>query len=93
MKLYEVTYYTWNMYFSDLDRCRMFAVGKSSEDAIQRAKKRAERGARDFRATEITKVMGYEVQVCSSAKQKKKIEKQKSPGSSPAKNPPPGNST
>lgn len=68
MKLYEVTYKTWNMYFSDLNSQRMLAVGKDSEDAIQRAKRRAEKDARDFRASEIAEVMGHRIRVSAHAK-------------------------
>ena len=68
MKLYEVTYKTWNMYFSDLNNQRMLAVGKDSEDAIQRAKRHAEKDARDFRASEIAEVMGHRIRVSAPAK-------------------------
>ena len=63
MKLYEVTYKTWNIHFSGLDSQRMLAVGNSPEDAIRRAKKHAEKDARDFQASEIAEVMGYKIRI------------------------------
>ena len=63
MKLYEVTYKTWDMYSSSLDSQRMLAVGNSPEDAIRRAKRRTEKDARDFRASEIAEVMGYKIRI------------------------------
>lgn len=68
MKLYEVTFKTWNGSFSDLNSNRMLAVGGSPEDAIRRAKERTDGDARDFRATEISDVMGYKIQVKSTTK-------------------------
>lgn len=68
MKLYEVTYKTWNMYFSGLDSQRMLAVGNNSEDAIRRAKERTEKDARDFRAFEIAEVMGCKIRVSAPTK-------------------------
>lgn len=68
MKLYEVTYKTWNMNFSNLNSQRMLAIGNNPEDAIQRAKERTEKDARDFRASEIAEVMGYKVRVSAPAK-------------------------
>ena len=42
LKLYSVTYNTWNMYFSDLIPNDMLAVGTDPEDAIQRTKEMVE---------------------------------------------------
>lgn len=61
LKLYSVTYNTWNMYFSDLIPNDMLAVGTDPEDAIQRTKEMVEKDARDFEAKEITNVMGFKI--------------------------------
>ena len=61
LKLYSVTYNTWNMYFSDLIPNDMLAVGTDPEDAIQRTKELVEKDARDFEAKEITNVMGFKI--------------------------------
>ena len=61
MKLYSVTYSTWNGSFSDLNRHNVLAVGNGAEDAIQRTKEMVERDARDFRAEEISDVMGFRI--------------------------------
>lgn len=63
MKLYEVTYKTWNDSFSGLNFRRMLAIGDDSNDAIQRAKKQVDKDARDFSATEIREVMGCKIRV------------------------------
>ena len=61
MKLYSVTYSTWNGSFSGLNRHSILAVGNGAEDAIQRTKEMVERDARDFRAEEISDVMGFRI--------------------------------
>ncbi len=61
LKLYSVTYNTWNMYFSDLIPNDMLAVGTDPEDAIERTKEMVEKDARDFQAKEITNVMGFQI--------------------------------
>ena len=61
MKLYSITYSTWNNSFSDLNRHNILAVGNGAEDAIQRTKEMVERDARDFRAEEISDVMGFRI--------------------------------
>lgn len=61
MKLYSVAYSTWNSSFSDLNRHNILAVGTGAEDAIQRAKETVEKDAMDFRAQEITDVMGFKI--------------------------------
>lgn len=61
MKLYSVAYSTWNSSFSDLNRHNILAVGTGAEEAIQRAKEIVEKDAVDFRAQEITNVMGFKI--------------------------------
>lgn len=63
MKLYQVGYYAFNDSFSDMKFYHMLAVGTSSEDAIERAKKVAPKEARDFRAYPVYDVMGYRIRV------------------------------
>ena len=63
MKLYEVTFNTWNDSFSGLHGHKTLAVGTDSKDAILQVRQNTERDARDFKATEIKTVMGYQVWV------------------------------
>lgn len=57
MKLYEVTFNTWNDSFSGLHGHKTLAVGTDSKDAILRVRQNTERDARDFKATEIKTVL------------------------------------
>ncbi len=63
MKLYTVTYHTWNGSFSGLNYNEMLAVGTDPDDAINRVKARVDKDARDFSAFEIKTVMGCDVYV------------------------------
>lgn len=63
MKLYRVTYGEWNSTFSDLIPRQMLSVGKDEEEAIANAKAEAASGARDFKAREVTEVMGHKIAV------------------------------
>ena len=49
MKLYEVTFNTWNDSFSGLHGHKTLAVGTDSKDAILRVRQNTERDARDFK--------------------------------------------
>ena len=71
IKLYSVTYSTWNSSFSDLNRHSILAVGNGAEDAIQRTKEMVERDARDFRAEEISDVMGFRIYTGASIGQER----------------------
>lgn len=61
LKLYSVTYNTWNTSFSSLKSNNILAVGAGAEDAIRRTKEIVAQDARDFEAAEITNVMGFKI--------------------------------
>lgn len=63
MKLYIVKYKTWNMFFSDLNDNEMLSVGSNEEEAINQVKSVVARDARDFEATEVKNIFGYNVVV------------------------------
>ena len=65
LKLYHVTYYAWNMFFSDKVERQTLAVGTSVDDAIARVKAlpHVPNDARGFDATAIEKVMGHKITV------------------------------
>lgn len=61
MKLYKIEYKTWNIFFSDLIDREMLSVGTNEEEAIDKVKAVVNKDARDFKATEINKVFGYDI--------------------------------
>lgn len=61
MKLYKVTYKTWNTSFSKLLDREKLSVGKDEEEAIQKVKSVVDNDARDFEAKEITEVFGHKI--------------------------------
>ncbi len=63
MKLYEVTYYTWNTSFSDLVLRKTLSVGFAESDAIDRARNSIDIDSRNFEAHEISEVMGFPIYV------------------------------
>ena len=63
MKLYKVTYGEWNRTFTALIPRQMLSVGRDEEEAIANAKAEADSDARDFKAREVTEVMGHKIAV------------------------------
>lgn len=63
MKLYKVEYKTWNNSFSNLIDREILSVGNDEEDAIKKVKEVVDKDARDFEATEINEVFGYNISI------------------------------
>jgi hypothetical protein len=63
MKLYRVEFKTWNMFFSGMNDNEMLSVGNNEEEASSRVKSVVDKDARDFEATEINKIFGYNILV------------------------------
>ncbi|GHU38650.1 hypothetical protein FACS1894105_12810 [Clostridia bacterium] len=65
LSLYSVTYRDLTSDFSGVIARSVLAVGKDENDAIQNAKKEAEKDSRDFKANKIKAVMGMTISVAA----------------------------